>query len=117
MSIIVSAMMEGVLADVESTAKNIANRNIPQPGGTLVSPSSEPASQSRSKPVAENAGGKKLAASSTLNNKLQSMGTQTAQDSGSAPQLGEISAAVKTMGDDIKSLKTAVLALAGRKEK
>ena len=62
---------------------------------------------------------KKKAALPTLNNKLDSMGVKSEEttENNSAQSLGDIAASVKTLCEDIKSLKTTVTALAEKRNK
>ena len=112
------AQAQGILSATESTAKNIAYRNIPQPGGVLGENYS--ISESRKQPSLKDNNNQKLAANSALNNKLESMQIDSSKESSkdlSAQSLGEIASVVKTMGDDIKSLKASVMALTEGKDK
>ncbi len=112
------AQAQGILSATESTAKNIAYRNIPQPGGVLGENYS--ISESRKQPSLKDNNNQKLAANSALNNKLESMQIDSSKESSkdsSAQSFGEIASVVKTMGDDIKSLKASVMALTEGKDK
>ena len=62
---------------------------------------------------------KKKAALPTLNNKLDSMGVKSEEttENNSAQSLGDIAASVRTLCEDIKSLKTTVTALAEKRNK
>lgn len=108
------AQAQGILSATESTAKNIANRNIPQVGGVLGGVLGS-ISESRKQPsLSNNNNNQKLAANPALNNKLESMQVDSSKENSkdsSAQSLGEIAAVVKTMGEDIKSLKASVMAL------
>ena len=112
------AQAQGILSATESTAKNIAYRNIPQPGGVLGENYS--ILESRKQPSLKDNNNQKLAANSALNNKLESMQIDSSKESSkdsSAQSLGEIASVVKTMGEDIKSLKASVMALTEGKDK
>ena len=108
------AQAQGILSATESTAKNIAYRNIPQVGGVLGGVLGS-ISESRKQPsLSNNNNNQKLAANPALNNKLESMQVDSSKENSkdsSAQSLGEIAAVVKTMGEDIKSLKASVMAL------
>ena len=62
---------------------------------------------------------KKKAALPTLNNKLDSIGVKSEEttENNSAQSLGDIAASVRTLCEDIKSLKTTVTALAEKRNK
>ena len=62
---------------------------------------------------------KKKAALPTLNNKLDSMGVKSEEttENNSAQSLGDIAASVRTLCEDIKSLKTTVTAVAEKRNK
>lgn len=62
---------------------------------------------------------KKKAALPTLNNKLDSMGVKSEEttENNSAQSLGDIATSVRTLCEDIKSLKTTVTALAEKRNK
>lgn len=62
---------------------------------------------------------KKKAALPTLDNKLDSMGVKSEEttENNSAQSLGDIAASVRTLCEDIKSLKTTVTALAEKRNK
>lgn len=62
---------------------------------------------------------KKKAALPTLTNKLDSMGVKSEEttENNSAQSLGDIAASVRTLCEDIKSLKTTVTALAEKRNK
>ncbi len=113
------AQAQGILSATESTAKNIAYRNIPQVGGVLGGVLGS-ISESRKQPSLSNNNNQKLAANPALNNKLESMQVDSSKENSkdsSAQSLGEIAAVVKTMGEDIKSLKASVMALTEGKDK
>ena len=112
----------GIIGKTEEQAREMSGLKTPPLGDALAkSAASSADGQSRSKPSpTDKTGNKKLAAGASLNNKLEAMGTESKPESSadaSAQSLSEIAAGVKAMGEDIKSLKSSVTALAERKDK